>query len=364
MVEYDGKERAYYASLKFALEDGMIDHEEFTHLSDMRESLGISTELHNKMESEIRAAHIPIEVDQIPKSTVKDSVVSNSNITTVGQDYVKGDKIVQRGVGNIENYAKMCIDAVSMGKLEKAVDIYTKAKEIDIDEAQSVFEGKHGKEIGAAYALAATSSLHEIKEGEVGIHGMLFDHHWSQFNVCIGNALAFAPDNIVANIMKGQGYLAFRERGHPANPQLVKKGAISHFEKALTLDPENIDAKVGLEKAKKMSVSTNDCFITTATVNHMGELDNGHTLETLRHFRDTIMKKTPEGKQQVDWYYTNAPKIVSRLNNLEKKSEIYTELYENYILPAANAYRKQQSDKTFSLYKEGIWFAIKKIESN
>ena len=40
MTKYEGKEGAYYTSLKFALEDGMIDHTEFTHLSDIREQLG------------------------------------------------------------------------------------------------------------------------------------------------------------------------------------------------------------------------------------------------------------------------------------------------------------------------------------
>ena len=363
MAKYEGKERTYYASLKFALEDGMIDHKEFTHLSDMRDSLNISTELHNKMESEIREAHVPnIDLEISPKSSVKDSVVSNSNITTVGQDYVKGDKIVQRGVGNIENYAKMCIDSVKMGKLEDAVDIYKKAKEINIDEAEAVFRGKYGKEIGEAYRVAAVPLLNDLKTGFLGAYNMLLSVKLTKCTVCLENALAFDPDNIGANIMLGEAYLTFRNRGTPDHPDLVKKEAIKGFTKALSLDPENKVAKAGLEKAKRMSLST--CFITTATVNHMGELDNGHTLETLRHFRDTIMKKTPEGKQQVDWYYTNAPKIVSRLNNLEKKSEIYTELYENYILPAANAYRKQQSDITFSLYKEGIQFAIKKIESS
>ena len=362
MVEYNGKERAYYASLKFALEDGMIDHEEFTHLSDMRESLGISTELHNQMESEIREAHVvTVDLDISPKSSVKDSVVSNSNITTVGQDYVKGDKIVQKGVGNIENYAKMCVSAVQMGKLEDAVDIYNKAKEINIEQAEKVFQKKYGKELGEAYVIAAIPLLHEVKQGDMGIHGMLFDHYWPQFTVCIGNALAFDPDNIDANIMEGQGYLAFRERASPAHPQLVKNTAITRFEKALTLDPENEDAKIGLEKAKRMSVSTNDCFITTATVNHVGELDNGQTLNTLRHFRDTIMNKTPEGKKQVQWYYENAPEIVKSLDNLQNKGEVYTILYNKFILPAAKAYRNQQSSTTLNLYKEGIQFAIKKI---
>jgi len=365
MVEYDGKERAYYASLKFALEDGMIDHEEFTHLSDMRESLGISTELHNKMELEIRESHVAtINLDGSPKSTVKDSVVSNSNITTVGQDYVKGDKIVQKGVGNIENYAKMCISAVQMGKLENAVEIYNKAKEIDIDEAEKVFEKKYGKEIAAAYAIAAVPLLYQVKTGPIGEWGEHFSLSFTECNVCTGNALAFDPDNVEANIIQGQAYLAFRERSSPENPHLVKAEAIERFEKALSQDPDNQEAQKGLNEARKMSTTSNDCFITTATVNYLGESDNGQTLNTLRHFRDTVMNKTPEGRKQIQWYYANAPQIVISLDNLKNKEEIYTELYNHYILPAAKVYRNQQSDSAFNLYKEGIEFALKKIESS
>ena len=161
MTKYEGKERAYYASLKFALEDGMIDHTEFSHLSDVREQLGITTDLHNKMESEIRAA-APPPMPPLSSSSVKDSVISKSKITTVGRDYVEGDKIVQHGVGNIENYAKMCIDAVRAGKLKDGVDIYNKAKEINIEEAKEVFENKYGKEIAAAYAIAAVPLLHQV----------------------------------------------------------------------------------------------------------------------------------------------------------------------------------------------------------
>ena len=169
MTEYDGKERAYYASLKFALEDGMIDHTEFTHLSEIREQLGITTELHNEMESEIRAAAPPMPpLSPPPSSSVKDSVISKSTITTIGGDYIDDRDTIQYGTGDIENYAKMCIDAVRAGKLKDGVDIYNKAKEINIEEAKEVFENKYGKEIAAAYAIAAVPLLHQVKTCDLG----------------------------------------------------------------------------------------------------------------------------------------------------------------------------------------------------
>ena len=365
MTKYEGKERAYYASLKFALEDGMIDHTEFTHLSDIREQLGITTELHNTMESEIRAAAPPPmpPLSSPPSSSVKDSVISKSKITTVGRDYVEGDKIVQRGVGNIENYAKMCVSAIKAGKLENAVEIYNIAKEIDLDKAEEVFQKRYGKEIGAAYTIAAVHLLDQVQTGNMGAYGLMFTRYFTQCTVCLGNALAFDPNNVQANIMQGQAYLAFRNRSSPAHPDLVKKTAVESFEKALSLDPGNQEAKIGLQAARKMSTATNDCFITTATVNYMGEADNGQTLTALRNFRDTVMNKTANGRKQLAWYYENAPEIVKSLDSLENKEEVYTKLYNNYIFPAANAHRCQQKNDAFNLYKAGIKFALKNIAS-
>ena len=112
-----------------------------------------------------------------------------------------------------------------------------------------------------------------------------------------------------------------------------------------------------------MSTASNDCFITRATVNYMGEADNGQTLTALRNFRDTVMNKTANGRKQLDWYYENAPEIVKSLDSLENKEEVYTKLYNSYIFPAANAYRNRQKHDTFNLYKRGIQFAFKCIDS-
>ncbi len=362
MTKYEGKERAYYASLKFALEDGMIDHAEFTHLSDVREQLGITIELHNKMESEIRAAAPPL-LSPLPSSSVKDSVISKSTITTVGGDYIDDRDTIQYGTGDIENYAKMCIDAVQSGKLKDGVDIFHKAKEINIEEAKEIFLNKYGKEIAAAYVIAAVPLLEAVKTGDLGYMGLIFTQHFNECTVCLGNALAFDPDNIAANIMQGQAYLTFRKRSSPSRPDLVKKEVIERFEKALSLEPNNQEAQVGLVEARQMSTATHDCFITTATVNYMGEADNGQTLTALRNFRDTVMNKTANGRKQLDWYYENAPEIVKSLDSLENKEEVYTKLYNSYIFPAANAYRNRQKHDTFNLYKKGIQFAFKCIDS-
>ena len=54
---------------------------------------------------------------------------------------------------------------------------------------------------------------------------------------------------------------------------------------------------------------------------------------------------------------------VKSLDSLENKEEVYTKLYNSYIFPAANAYRNRQKHDTFNLYKKGIQFAFKCIDS-
>lgn len=55
------------------------------------------------------------------------------------------------------------------------------------------------------------------------------------------------------------------------------------------------------------------CFLTTAVVELRGEADDGHTLSTLRKFRDGWMAATPEGRARIAEYYTVAPRIVAAI---------------------------------------------------
>ena len=138
--------------------------------------------------------------------------------------------------------------------------------------------------------------------------------------------------------------------------------AKEQISRALKVEPHDTEI-IALSKKIENVKQPGGCFITTATVNYMGEADNGQTLTALRNFRDTVMNKTANGRKQLDWYYENAPEIVKSLDSLENKEEVYTKLYNSYILPAANAYRNRQKHDTFNLYKKGIQFAFKCIDS-
>jgi hypothetical protein len=90
------------------------------------------------------------------------------------------------------------------------------------------------------------------------------------------------------------------------------------------------------------------CFLTTAAVDVLGEADNGDTLQTLRWFRDTIMRARPDWSADVDEYYRIAPAIVERLNGDEAT---YRDLMDKHIRPAVTAIKAGEYEKAYRVYR-------------
>tara|TARA_B100001250_G_scaffold71787_1_gene58147 strand:- start:580 stop:1719 length:1140 start_codon:yes stop_codon:yes gene_type:complete len=379
MPDYNGVELAYYNSLKVALEDGSIDSKEFTHLKELREQLSISMEMHNQMESKLREETKPqTNSDDKTSLGIKDSVISKSKITNVA-----GDSIThQYSSGDVENYAKMMVDFVSRGKIVEANETWEKAHEVNFEQTKEIFQNKYGQQIETAYLnhiknITLPTMRTYLKQYEdavliataIPIYHQLVEVMEVNITCCL-NAIDVLPRSASLRNIYAQSFYEYNKNvtsSDQVRPNTFKSGMRKAKEQnsiALKLQPNDPEIIALSEKIMNVKQVNRGCFITTATVNHMGELDNGQTLNTLRHFRDTIMNKTPEGRKQIRWYYANAPQIVTHLDNLKNKEEVYTKLYNGFILPAAKAYRKQQSDIAFNLYKEGLLFAIKKIESS
>lgn len=92
------------------------------------------------------------------------------------------------------------------------------------------------------------------------------------------------------------------------------------------------------------------CYITTATVDHMGLDDKGPELTTLRKFRDNVMDKTPEGRAMVQEYNVVAPHIVKAINGQPNAAQIYRDLYTDYIAPAVVAAKKGDNQAALDHY--------------
>ena len=99
------------------------------------------------------------------------------------------------------------------------------------------------------------------------------------------------------------------------------------------------------------------CFLTTAAVRYMGQKDNGEVLNTLRNFRDTYMQKDREKNKDVQWYYTNAPRIMRALDARKDAGSVYREMYNNYVIPAYRNIKAGKNAEAYADYKKLVNFA-------
>lgn len=93
------------------------------------------------------------------------------------------------------------------------------------------------------------------------------------------------------------------------------------------------------------------CYLTSACMYAKGLPDDCYELETLRHFRDTWLNKTEEGKEIIKMYYEIAPKIVSAINDKPDSKNIYDMIYEKMVLTCVKFIEEQRFDETVELYK-------------
>jgi hypothetical protein len=370
--EYEGIELAYYNSLKIALEDGSLDQKEFKHLKELREQLSISMETHSQMESKLRE-----ETTLRPNSAesslgIKDSVISKSKITNIAGDSVTN----QYSSGDVDNYAKMMVDFISRGKIGEAIEIWQKAQEVNFERTKEIFQGKYSPEIESAYfnhiqnvslpnmqVYLKQYNDATLKVTAQSIYPNLVEA-MRRNTSCCENAIEVIPESARLHKIYAQSLYEYNKvpsdqiKSDTFDSDMGK--AKEQIYRALKVEPNNTEI-IALSKKIENEKKPGGCFITTATVNYMGEADNGQTLTALRNFRDTFMSKTKSRKKQLDWYYAHAPEIVKSLDSLENKEEVYTKLYKSYILPAANAHKCQQKSDAFNLYKAGIKFSLKNI---
>lgn len=104
----------------------------------------------------------------------------------------------------------------------------------------------------------------------------------------------------------------------------------------------------GKDKDGGTGESKGGCFLTTAAVDVTGEADNGDTLQTLRWFRDNIMRARPDWSEDVDEYYRIAPAIVERLNG---DKATYERLMKEHIRPAVKAIKAGEYETAYRVYR-------------
>lgn len=73
--------------------------------------------------------------------------------------------------------------------------------------------------------------------------------------------------------------------------------------------------------------SSGGCFLTSACCKAKNLPDNCKELESLRYFRDNILVNMPDGKNMIDFYYAQAPRIVKQIDNSAEPMKMYEEIY-------------------------------------
>ena len=122
------------------------------------------------------------------------------------------------------------------------------------------------------------------------------------------------PKRCPACRKKARGYASAEDDGtnHPSSPQKEKSEPVKSSE------PEG---------------NTSFCFITTAVCEYYGKPDDCIELETLRHYRDSWLRKQPDGPQLIAEYYAIAPDIVRAMQASDKFGSYCEKLWAEYIEP-------------------------------
>lgn len=155
-------------------------------------------------------------------------------------------------------------------------------------------------------------------------------------------------NTVIANYCKGKMY----ENGWGTAVDLNQ--ALTHYTKAISFKDSsecinNVTSKINKKKEEEKKASTynsssnysstksnyssssSGCFITTAAVKNICAADDCEELEIMRNFRDSFINKTDAGQSLTLEYYRVAPIIVQCIDNDPECTQIYKNIWQNYI---------------------------------
>ena len=98
------------------------------------------------------------------------------------------------------------------------------------------------------------------------------------------------------------------------------------------------------------------CYITTATCEEYGKSDNCYELTMFRSFRDTWLRKQPDGEQLIKRYYATAPALVELINKQPNRRAIYRHLNEAYLSKCLRYIEDGENIKCKELYVDMVEF--------
>lgn len=121
--------------------------------------------------------------------------------------------------------------------------------------------------------------------------------------------------------------------------------------------PSDSDAKEAYDEAWERSHNDSKgggCFISTACLHAVGLPDDCDELETLRLFRDGYLLTLPDGKRDVEEYYSVAPTILGNMATSPSYHAELRELYQTLVLPSVTLIRNGEEKAAHELFRDFI----------
>lgn len=100
----------------------------------------------------------------------------------------------------------------------------------------------------------------------------------------------------------------------------------------------------------KSHTSNGGCYLTTVMCTILGYPDNNYYLETLRQFRDTVLKPDPKYFYLLLMYDIAGPAIAYNLSLDENREKIAKFMFSNYIIKAVNAIEENKTSEATNIY--------------
>ena len=98
------------------------------------------------------------------------------------------------------------------------------------------------------------------------------------------------------------------------------------------------------------------CYLTTIVCNILGYADNGNILNTLRQFRDNVMRNNNAYQYLLNEYDVVGPKIAACIEHDAAKQELALLMKERYILPVYEYLQQKNYAAAVSQYKEMVLY--------
>lgn len=109
-------------------------------------------------------------------------------------------------------------------------------------------------------------------------------------------------------------------------------------------------ARENMYENSRSHQSGGGCYLTTVMCNILGYEDDNYYLQTLRTFRDNVMKKDTKYYPLLITYDVIGPIIALELSKDDNKEIIANTMFKNYITKAVSAIEESKTNNAINIY--------------